>query len=370
MEARPPENTRGWGWAEPVPAPGSPGLLPEPSGGCAKDVSSGIDEPCHVNSVHSAVLRTTPPSLRARAGDAFDNLMRCGPTVAVPASGRLGRPHYTNAQSRRQHPMMDSVMPSATPPNCSVPALLIYRGLVRQNLEAMIAMAQGPSGSGRTSRPTRWPRSSGWPSRWASGSTSARPSPRPRWSAAAGGTDVLLSYPLIGPNLKRFANLVRGYRNTTFRATVDHPDSARALSAALEGSTGRSRSSWTWRSAWAGPVSSRASRPPSCTPWLTGCPTWSPTASMPTTARSTTRDVAERRKVTQDGIERTLALRDRLLKRGRTCPRWCWAGRRRSRSTPSWTSPAWNARPGRSCCTTTSYTRNIPTCPSRRPPCC
>ena len=53
--------------------------------------------------------------------------------------------------------------------------------------------------------------------------------------AAAGGTDVLVSYPLVGPNLKRFANLVRGYRSTTFRTTVDHPDSARALSDAVAG---------------------------------------------------------------------------------------------------------------------------------------
>jgi D-threonine aldolase len=53
--------------------------------------------------------------------------------------------------------------------------------------------------------------------------------------AAAGGTDVLLAYPLVGANVKRFAQLVRGYRMTTFRATVDAPESARALSAALDG---------------------------------------------------------------------------------------------------------------------------------------
>ena len=70
--------------------------------------------------------------------------------------------------------------------------------------------------------------------------------------AAAGGTDVLLAYPLVGPNLKRFAHLIRGYRSTTFRATVDHPDAARALSEAVKGSIGQSRSCWIWRSAWAG----------------------------------------------------------------------------------------------------------------------
>ena len=47
--------------------------------------------------------------------------------------------------------------------------------------------------------------------------------------AAAGGTDVLLAYPLTGPNLKRFVQLVRGYRATTFRATVDNSDAARGI---------------------------------------------------------------------------------------------------------------------------------------------
>ena len=131
--------------------------------------------------------------------------------------------------------MKDSLYALRDPSELLSPGVLIYRSLVRQNLEAMIAMARAPSGSGRTSRPTRWPRSSGWPSRWASASTSARRSPRPRWWRRPEGPMSCSSYPLIGPNLKRFAHLVRGYRNTTFRATVDDPDSARALSAAVAG---------------------------------------------------------------------------------------------------------------------------------------
>jgi D-serine deaminase-like pyridoxal phosphate-dependent protein len=53
--------------------------------------------------------------------------------------------------------------------------------------------------------------------------------------AAAGGTDLLVSYPLVGPNLKRFAQLARGYRATTFRATVDNVASAQQLSEAVAG---------------------------------------------------------------------------------------------------------------------------------------
>ncbi|QEH38257.1 D-threonine aldolase [Aquisphaera giovannonii] len=51
----------------------------------------------------------------------------------------------------------------------------------------------------------------------------------------AGAEDVLIAYPLVGPNLARFARLVREYPGTTFRATVDAPESARALASAAKG---------------------------------------------------------------------------------------------------------------------------------------
>lgn len=52
--------------------------------------------------------------------------------------------------------------------------------------------------------------------------------------AAAGGTDVLLAYPVVGPNVRRLANLVHHYPETVFRAMVDDPDVARALSEGFE----------------------------------------------------------------------------------------------------------------------------------------
>ena len=41
--------------------------------------------------------------------------------------------------------------------------------------------------------------------------------------AATGGADVLLAYPLVGPNVARLARLMRAYPQTTFRTLVDHP---------------------------------------------------------------------------------------------------------------------------------------------------
>ena len=52
-------------------------------------------------------------------------------------------------------------------------------------------------------------------------------------AARAGATDVLLAYPVVGPNLGRLTELVVTYPGTTFRATVDHPRSAQLLADAM-----------------------------------------------------------------------------------------------------------------------------------------
>ncbi|MFM8273866.1 MAG: D-TA family PLP-dependent enzyme [Gemmata sp.] len=50
--------------------------------------------------------------------------------------------------------------------------------------------------------------------------------------AAAGAPDVLIAYPLVGPNIGRAVQLVRTYPRTTFSALIDDPAMARDLSAA------------------------------------------------------------------------------------------------------------------------------------------
>ena len=49
--------------------------------------------------------------------------------------------------------------------------------------------------------------------------------------ASAGVPDVLLAYPLIGPNVKRFAELIRTFPGTKFSALVDHPDTLAPIAA-------------------------------------------------------------------------------------------------------------------------------------------
>jgi D-serine deaminase-like pyridoxal phosphate-dependent protein len=51
--------------------------------------------------------------------------------------------------------------------------------------------------------------------------------------AGEGAPDVLIAYPLVGPNLGRLVELIRRYPGTAFSTLIDHPDAARALSAAV-----------------------------------------------------------------------------------------------------------------------------------------
>ena len=136
------------------------------------------------------------------------------------------------------------------------PSLLIYPQLVRRNIEEMIALAGDPARlrphvkTHKMAEIVRLAESLGIRKHKCATIAEAE------MAAAAGATDVLLAYPLTGPNLKRFVHLVRGYRTTTFRATVDHPDSARRSVGRRAGSRRRRfRCSSTWTSAWAAPAS-------------------------------------------------------------------------------------------------------------------
>mgnify|MGYP002779065750 CR=1 FL=1 len=56
--------------------------------------------------------------------------------------------------------------------------------------------------------------------------------------ATAGAPDALIAYPLVGPNVRRAAELVRKFPGTTFSALIDDANAARELSSALAASGG------------------------------------------------------------------------------------------------------------------------------------
>lgn len=49
-------------------------------------------------------------------------------------------------------------------------------------------------------------------------------------TAAAGGEDVLLAYPIVGPNIERFLNLMKAFEQTRFSALVDDAGQLREIS--------------------------------------------------------------------------------------------------------------------------------------------
>ena len=161
--------------------------------------------------------------------------------------------------------------------------------------------------------------------------------------AAAGGTDVLLSYPLVGPNLKRFALLVRGYRATTFRVTVDHPDSAHALSAAVQG-LDRPVPVLVDLEVGMGRTGIDPGEPAAeLYALIDRLPNLVPDGLHAYDGHIKDSDLEERRLAVQPGLERTLALYDRLLRRGLAVPRFVVGG------TPTFPIYAELDRPGVEC---------------------
>ena len=115
------------------------------------------------------------------------------------------------------------------------PSLLIYPKVVRENLKTMIAMADGADRLRRHVKTHKMAEIVRLAESLGIHRHKCATIAEAEMVATAGGADVLLAYPLVGPNVKRFIQLARAYRATTFRATVDHPDAARALSSAALG---------------------------------------------------------------------------------------------------------------------------------------
>jgi D-serine deaminase-like pyridoxal phosphate-dependent protein len=116
------------------------------------------------------------------------------------------------------------------------PSLVIFRPLVRRNFETMVSLARSSDRLRPHVKTHKMPAlvrmaEHDYGIRKHKVATIAEA----EMVARAGGTDVLLSYPMIGPNIARLARLVATYPDTIFRTTVDDPDAARALSAGLEG---------------------------------------------------------------------------------------------------------------------------------------
>lgn len=115
------------------------------------------------------------------------------------------------------------------------PSLLIFRDLVEYNIREMIRMAGGPERLRPHVKTHKMPRLVALSEERGIHKHKVATIAEAEMTASAGGSDVLLAYPLVGPNIKRFVHLVTKFPGTTFRALVDDPAPARALSDALAG---------------------------------------------------------------------------------------------------------------------------------------
>jgi D-serine deaminase-like pyridoxal phosphate-dependent protein len=129
--------------------------------------------------------------------------------------------------------MIDDRYPIHHPEALLSPSLLIFVEKVRRNVDAMVAMTGGVERLRPHVKTHKMPALLRMLEARGIGKHKVATIAEAEMVAEAGGTDVLIGYPIVGPNLGRFASLVETYPETTFRATVDHPDSARGLSAAL-----------------------------------------------------------------------------------------------------------------------------------------
>jgi D-serine deaminase-like pyridoxal phosphate-dependent protein len=113
------------------------------------------------------------------------------------------------------------------------PSLVIFKDLVTANLLAMIEMAGGADRLRPHVKTHKMPAMIRLAESLGIRKHKCATIAEAEMVAAAGGSDILIAYPIVGPNIARFARLVRGYPKATFRTVVDDADAADALSAGL-----------------------------------------------------------------------------------------------------------------------------------------
>ncbi|GIW84059.1 MAG: threonine aldolase [Gemmataceae bacterium] len=115
------------------------------------------------------------------------------------------------------------------------PALLVYPALIRQNIACVLRWAGGPQRlcphvkTHKTREIARWLLEAGVQRHKCATLAEAE------MLAQVGAPQVLIAYPLVGPNLQRLAALIRRYPHTHFATLVDHPAALAALASAMQG---------------------------------------------------------------------------------------------------------------------------------------
>ena len=121
------------------------------------------------------------------------------------------------------------------------PSLVIFREIVRRNLDAMVAMAGSPDRLRPHVKTHKMPAVVRMVEAMGITRHKCATIAEAEMIAQTGGRDVLIAYPLVGPNVARFVSLMNAYPATTFRVTVESEQAASALSGARSIEPGRKR---------------------------------------------------------------------------------------------------------------------------------
>jgi D-threonine aldolase len=119
------------------------------------------------------------------------------------------------------------------PEQLESPSLVIFEDIVRSNLAAAISLAGRPDRLRLHAKTHKMPAIVKMQESLGLHKHKCATIAEAEMIAGAGGQDILIAYPLVGPNLGRLVRLIEAYPESTFRAVVDHPDAARELSRAV-----------------------------------------------------------------------------------------------------------------------------------------
>jgi D-serine deaminase-like pyridoxal phosphate-dependent protein len=128
---------------------------------------------------------------------------------------------------------MNPAYPLADVSTVFSPSLVLYPALIRRNIARVIEMAGGPARlrphvkTHKTREIARMLLDAGVTKHKCATIAEAE------MLAGVGAPDVLIAYPLVGPNLGRLVELIRKYTKTEFSVLIDHPEPTAALSAAM-----------------------------------------------------------------------------------------------------------------------------------------
>lgn len=114
------------------------------------------------------------------------------------------------------------------------PTLLVYPGRVEENIRRMLSIVGGPERLRPHMKTHKLPEVIQLQLRQGITKFKCATIAEAEMTAAAGAADVLLAYPLVGPNIGRFIELIRRFPRHRFSTVADDASSVRALSEAAQ----------------------------------------------------------------------------------------------------------------------------------------